>query len=698
MRIKQIQGTNIKNQTFVMPLTGPVTIITGGNATGKSARLDAVRLATTGTTYGVGKKNADIMKIASAPSMTASIVTDDGVYGRGWERKGGRCTQQKTNPTLELPAALFDVGTFVRANDKTRIQMIGDATGQTEADPAILHDILGKHGLTTEAKGSGFFELATNIASELKDQISETRAHIDRMKKTILGTTALDDGGLAEKPDLEGAIKAQTDATNMLSQIRESAASNERNHAHRSRLQEHIDENPGEEDVSRARLTISEHSKRKERLNEKLAGLMGQQKTQNRIATENAVLGRGLEAAKEAEERAATDLKETEERIKELETRIQRLGDAESEFEEAKHTLRGLQSAADASVKAVELLSGEGDHCPCCGADISDDLKAQLIDSAQKKEHESLKAIQDLGMESSRDKRDELVTAKSWMEGLLQARESKTAELQAMVADRTKQEGLFRKPEDMAREANELAVAICDIEDQIAHSNDDTENAQHVMSMRRQAEQAAQAINDIRMSPYGAEDIPAAEERVKQAETRLAEVREEITKYEAAKADGARITKANNEIDDSTLKINMTKAASAQINKKHSEESARLLSGLIDTIGFFTKGALDGTVQAYGLEIGVARDEDWIPFEALSGSERVVVGTGIKAALATKAELRVIIEDEIGNLDRNRRAAFVKNCAEAAASGLIDNALLAGPDIDTNDLADIDGVEVHRIT
>ena len=74
--------------------------------------------------------------------------------------------------------------------------------------------------------------------------------------------------------------------------------------------------------------------------------------------------------------------------------------------------------------------------------------------------------------------------------------------------------------------------------------------------------------------------------------------------------------------------------------------------------------------------LGLERDGQWVDFEHLSESERLVYGIGLVMALSTTGKgLRMVMLDGLDSCDVERRRAIVEQAVRLIKAGQLDNVL-----------------------
>lgn len=234
MRIRRLTAVGLKAAKINDEL-GPVTVIAGPNATGKSARFDAIRLALLGYSPELGKTASSTLQLANGSHLAVSVEFDHAWNGkttveRAWTYNRGKWTKSGDDE-VPIPTVLLDPSTYFSLGAKDRVRYVfglcksaidPDAVisevkncrveNHTQDHERVIRDIVIALDTSDrerhEVDGDIQEWLQTQI-SILKDRLKVARAHADRMTKTVQGLAVVaadqDDSGLK-------AAKASYDA------------------------------------------------------------------------------------------------------------------------------------------------------------------------------------------------------------------------------------------------------------------------------------------------------------------------------------------------------------------------------------------------------------------------------------------------------------------------------------------------------
>lgn len=158
-RIALLETTNLKGRSLTIPLSAN-NIVEGGNATGKSSVLDAIKLALLGEHDTLGKQGKSLMGLASDDEASAKVTFDDGeesiftIKARGTTAKVNH-NGLEMEPAVRLnlcPEEFWGKGTTARA--ETLLQMCGDATLVNQNFIKTCIERVRVQGMTTEGENN----------------------------------------------------------------------------------------------------------------------------------------------------------------------------------------------------------------------------------------------------------------------------------------------------------------------------------------------------------------------------------------------------------------------------------------------------------------------------------------------------------------------------------------------------------------
>lgn len=187
-RIALLETTNLKGRSLTLPLTAN-NVVEGGNATGKSSVLDAVKLALLGEHDTLGKQGKSLMGLASDDEASAKVTFDDGeesiftIKARGTTAKVNH-TGIEMEPAVRLnlcPEEFWGKGTTARA--ETLLQMCGDGSLVNQNFIKTCIERVRVQGMTTEGEGNDrddIKEMANYAYSQIRDGDISSLAELEK--------------------------------------------------------------------------------------------------------------------------------------------------------------------------------------------------------------------------------------------------------------------------------------------------------------------------------------------------------------------------------------------------------------------------------------------------------------------------------------------------------------------------------------
>lgn len=158
MKLTELAGHQIKGRIFHHKISSGITIFSGENGAGKSARLNAISLSLFGYLPGLGKRNEDVFQLSGGSSMSAETKFSDG------STAGHRWTQTKQGIKCEVLSMLGDSVTpmcvdareYFNLSDRDRTKLVFRLSGcQKEFGPMVVAEAkaiqLEEHDADAEA-------------------------------------------------------------------------------------------------------------------------------------------------------------------------------------------------------------------------------------------------------------------------------------------------------------------------------------------------------------------------------------------------------------------------------------------------------------------------------------------------------------------------------------------------------------------
>lgn len=134
------------------------------------------------------------------------------------------------------------------------------------------------------------------------------------------------------------------------------------------------------------------------------------------------------------------------------------------------------------------------------------------------------------------------------------------------------------------------------------------------------------------------------------------------------------------------------KAVTAIVLEEQDKVISKVFGRVLNVARHFTDGLLNSRLEFVNGELGrrvsqqdkkqgnQAPLDSWIPFNGFSGTERLLALAGFSVALTGDAPCKLVVLDEMGNLDLARRTEVAMRMLQLCESGVIDQAILIDVD------------------
>lgn len=144
MKIDKLKLTGWKGVTAAMDL-GPLTLISGPNGSGKTARLSAITYAITGVSP-CGKNPRDVAKLGGVGGCDVGFILDNGCsYHRGVRVAIGGTVSATVTPGVADHcgdfAPMFDIGAFVALGPKRSREVILDLASKAQSSTGLENEL-----------------------------------------------------------------------------------------------------------------------------------------------------------------------------------------------------------------------------------------------------------------------------------------------------------------------------------------------------------------------------------------------------------------------------------------------------------------------------------------------------------------------------------------------------------------------------
>ena len=619
MKIKTLTARGLKAGDFTHEL-GAVNLVTGANFTGKTARLDAIRLGLLGFLPELGKQGASTFALANNGSLSVGLTTDTGLTSqRSWLSDKGRVKSTESGDLPTTPPVLMDPQEYFALGEKDRVRYVfglADLESKTGVADTLIANLkrikCSEHEAAHERKiaelcglvddtdrerheSSGSVqEWIDELIKRVRDDARTAKQVADRMNKTVQGNESL--------------TASVTPASDVTDQLQEANTTRDGLVTRRAELFS-----------ERTRLTgIEAERSRLERFasgcvdqsDKRLFLIMVAREGEIAAATKGFV-------SKRAE--AMGNLREIEGTIK---SDSRRLAEIKAE-----------RKAANAKFDAEIVQPG----CPYCGA-CADGWQNQIKDGFNLQNEkfteqiESLtqslaalgytqdKATAALAAETLLDAEQEKLNSELW--GIRENLKKIDAEVKALDNARAQLDGIEviapTKLAEIQGSLDALETELGSIDAQIAVLN--AANRRFVEAQQDEARQAAAQIARMEIST----DIEVLKEAVKMLESFQAHL------------------------------------------------VAEVFGDLLNAANKVTTGILRSPLEYREGEIGRTEGSVWVSHRTFSGTEKAIAYAGMSLALAKDAPVRIVMIDELGRLDAENKTLLLQRMVELTTAGTLD--------------------------
>lgn len=176
--------------------------------------------------------------------------------------------------------------------------------------------------------------------------------------------------------------------------------------------------------------------------------------------------------------------------------------------------------------------------------------------------------------------------------------------------------------------------------------------------------------------------------KVKEMEARVSKFQNDLACFGAYQRDYMR----RKMLEEQTLTLNCRvetfKAALGIVMEEQGKLIAEAFGQVLGTARMFTDGLLNSPLEFTEGRLGrrisdkdirqgnKARLNSWVPFEAFSGTEELLALAGFGVALCQEAPVKLVILDEMGRLDGQRKTDVANRMIGLVGNGTIDQAIL----------------------
>lgn len=656
--IKTLSAKGLKSGDFEHQL-GRVNLICGTSFSGKTSRIEAIRLALLGYVPELGRQASSTMALARNGTIEVSVEDDQ---GRRMERrfKRGKSAELLTHNLPPTPPVLMDPNIYFELSDAAKIQYVfsmyqlgEDYTGEsiiaavknvrlennTAETEAIVNDIVGLLDASdTERHDNGQAVqewLGTEIV-KLKARLKDAKATADRMTKTVQGLTFINGAELPARnfaKEIEAKRKALAEVNESIGSLTASETQyrNLQQKIEALRTERHalpVNDGPSLEDMLRQCdhveaeiIALSQDQSWDEPFKAEVEQLMSQ-----KVELDGAIDGHQSTLAD-----AMNGLVEHRSNLQTLTARVAEVTKMESDLR---------------ATKAAKLCRP---CCPECGTatdSMSDRIKehydGEIKAVKAQIEYYSTRAAE---VKALLDEAEKKVASAKDADAKIDAKRKASSVIQQAIASSQTRRNQARA--DREHQTNLKRKQHQDIRTTWKAANDKNKRRDELTGLIAAAESELsgwdiEAIITKRTAKVQERsDIEAA--------VRALEAQQQD--YQRQKDDERRFAQAQLENAKAQADLTVTKAVIDRLEEIQTKMVAAAFDRILQTVNAVTHGILDAPIEYRDGELGRFKGTTWIRHETFSGTEKALTYAGISLALAEAAPIRLVMIDELGRLD-----------------------------------------------
>ena len=683
--ISNIKGINIKSKAGFSHDLQPVTVITGPNARGKTAVVDAVKVAVLGYHPALGKQPGKSIALApdAAPVMEAAVRFSDGTgIERSFKRTASGAALKTVGDEIEgLNPAQLHFEEFVNSKPTDRHAILSKLMGTVDIGK-ITGELTRKVAELGLAKHPVKFVLDPNVTgnplSPLVELVGEQAKYVGQSVKQGRATLATLVAG--EIPCAVNPV-ALADAQHAVLEVqRELGAADAASREIDRRMAEPMPQQPGaqpprDEDMTEADLKFNELTDAVNAID--IDGLKAavaeNQRELNAAMVEVSALSNRTRCEVEQPEEPDPEpniVKDAKEGITELE----RQRDAAQETATIADQNAKTKNDAIQSIKSL----GKCDRCGSTGKHLEVALKSlekEVTDETAK----WTRAVSDLNKI-----KQQIAAAKVLVEMIedVSAAWARYREARARVPAESELRDASKRVDELQAKAD-AAQAALDAATETARKLAEQERAiERIAALNESWERfkqakAARPTEAAAIAAHGR--VTTARTGADAAAANLSAMRAMQAEHDKAVADQQRIADLTKESADNEATGKNLAALKTWVQQQERDATEAAMGPLLKLSGVFLDGIVNGSLAVQAHQLGIRRDGQFLPLEVLSGMECAAVAAACQAAMASTSSLRVVIVDELGRMRDEQAFRFWENCDRAVHHKIVDQVILVDP-------------------
>lgn len=645
MRPKHISATDFQGTTFAHTLSG-INIWTGENRSGKTTRLNAIRLALLGYDLKLGKKAGELAKLASATTAAIALEFTDGSRNAiQVSTRGGKASIENNgsiNPII-LPSMALDPREFFNLTGPARTKLVFNALDIGEFDATEICDAIARIDLepNDQEASDKIREVREEFESLDDDRSNQGESMPSFFAKVLEKWTATESGLRQLAKQFKGSIQTVTTL-----KAADAAPA----------IDEDVDQRL---EAARTKHNLIGQDLREVQV--KIRNVQGVINSAKHAAEKNGQVLRQRHEAKKALENWPDVRGELEAKEKEYGLKRQAylalptfdpnngksmVGRYKAQVELGETKINELRSdLKELPGKLQEKL--ESGCCPTCGGKTKGwQVKLQQEADKQKKELEQREA--------------------QWTEDLAKI---KPLLEQAEKAEKENHDRYIAR-RDASNELESLVGPLKDLEGKVQKRNE--------LLLQSQAADPAEIEVDIEAEEHKLRDLQAKGNELSTEEARFAgliqELKRQSQQRQANLTDARRRQEAKENLEKAETDVKVWHAAIKIVREAQEAEIKKHVGKVMERASLFTRPVWGTTLTLVDGEIAYVRAKQggYVYSEVFSGLEELLAFAGISLAFTPNARTKIVVMDELGRLSDGNKLKLIDTVARAIAEGQID--------------------------
>jgi DNA repair exonuclease SbcCD ATPase subunit len=626
--IKRLSGQNVKVPSFNHEC-GPVTVFTGPNFSGKTARLDAIRLALYGELPELGGTARKAFQVSCDGTMAVELNFESGrKIERSWRRtKGGQIrTEQSGLEGFQVPAVMLNPSDYFELSEREKVRYIARIAASDSEEwtgERIVKAVADLTGEPFESETGRKF--LAGLAKELDE--SDTERH---------------EAGEAVQDWLETRI-------------------------------EWAAERVKDQNATADRLKKFVHGQVQLRSND-------QGEPTASVDSEIAKVGDAIAGLK-SEIKSINDARAEYESRKNLIAQLSEAAkvdaDAGRESEETRLKLADLQKKVDGYQSQFAELSGHAQQAAVRWKE-SQGVLAGLLDRKSRVE-KAIAGELKLACVCCGNTGRACAAAAKRIAGHESDLETIHADSKAALEKAAEQETAYNALKQKCDESKDADVAIQKTRTAIRGLQSRLDELAGLVSKASNARAKLEGIGELK-EPNATTEALAQE--LREMETEMADLRTQQKRHAAYQQEESRLLQAQDELTEAEGALKVAKAVAGKLRELQAEMVQQVMDGLLARANELAGAILSSPLAYHDGEIGRWRDAQWITHKTFSGTEKLVAYLAISMVLAADSPVRILVVDELGRLTKHNRTRLVEAFLSLIGAGTIDQVFMVDLDGD----------------